>query len=85
MQIFQFSNARLTPHCFRRGGATFHFRYHGNYDRLAEHGRWAQVATARMYVDLAMAEAGSAEFTALGLKKVKVAVGLLPTLMASVQ
>ena len=50
-------------------GATFHFRNNGNYDRLTEHGRWAQVATARMHVDLAMADAGSAELTTVGLEQ----------------
>ena len=64
--FFGLVHKRLTPHSFRRGGATRFFAVSGSYDALATHGRWAQVRTARMYVDSAMLEAGSVSLPAWG-------------------
>ena len=44
---------RLTPHGLRRGGATWFFSVHENYDVACAHGRWAHVPTCRIYVDQA--------------------------------
>eukprot|EP00971_Amphidinium_carterae_P095919 1898091-Amphidinium_carterae.1 len=41
------------PYSLRRGGATAHFVRHRSYDRVCHIGRWAQVATCRIYVNQA--------------------------------
>ena len=51
-------HTRLTPYTFRRGGATWWFRATGSFDKVAVQGRWAQVRTARLYIDSALAEEG---------------------------
>ena len=38
------------------GGASWHFQLHGLYDRTVEHGRWASVKSARIYINEAAAE-----------------------------
>ena len=49
----------ITPHSFRRGGATIRFRQTNSFDRAATEGRWDSVRTARKYVDEAVAELSS--------------------------
>ena len=46
----------LRPYLLRRGGATFWFSNHGNFDKLLQQGRWAAARTARIYLneDLAL-------------------------------
>ena len=44
------------PYSIRRGGATYHFRQHGNMTKVMEKGRWAESRTARIYVNTALAE-----------------------------
>ena len=51
--LFGVRHDRLTPHGFRRGGATWYFSVHESYDMTCSHGRWAQVPTCRLYVDQA--------------------------------
>ena len=55
---FHLQHPRLTPYGLRRGGATHHFLTHGSYDRTAELGRWAQVKTARLYIEGGTADLG---------------------------
>ena len=55
---FHLQHPRLTPYGLRRGGATHHFLEQESYDRTAELGRWAQVKTARLYIEGAAAELG---------------------------
>ena len=51
-----FCHPRLSAYSLRRGGATWHFHHHGSLDRTAVAGRWAQVNTARIYIEGAAAE-----------------------------
>ena len=44
----------LTPYCIRRGGATWHFEKYANLHATQHLGRWAQPATAKVYIDQAM-------------------------------
>ena len=44
------------PYSLRRGGATWHFRLHGNIGLTMEVGRWANMRTARTYVNTALME-----------------------------
>ena len=64
----------LTPHGFRRGGATWHFEVHESYDRTTCHGRWAHVATCRLYIDQARIDLSRAEMPSIKKKQLKVAV-----------
>ena len=49
----------VNPLHLQAGGATWWFRQTGSLDQVATRGRWAQVRTARIYVDAAMAEQGA--------------------------
>ena len=51
--FFGAEHERLTPHGLRRGGATWFFSVHQNYDVTCAHGRWAHVPTCRIYIDKA--------------------------------
>ena len=81
--FFDVASPRLTPHGVRRGGATWFFRLYGNYDTLAAHGRWCEVKNARQYVDEAMSDQTLAGLSPLGAGRVKLALGCLPQLLAS--
>ena len=56
MSFFRLSHPKPTPHGIRRGGASWHLKIHGPYDRTVEHGRWASVKSARTYINEAAAE-----------------------------
>ena len=56
VSFFRLSHPKPTPHGIRRGGASWHFKIHGSYDRTVEHGRWASVKSARTYINEAAAE-----------------------------
>jgi integrase len=56
VSFFRLSHPKPTPHGIRRGGASWHFGIHGSYDRTVEHGRWASVKSARIYINEAAAE-----------------------------
>ena len=64
---------RLTPHGFRRGGATWYFGLHESYDTTAAHGRWSQVTTCRLYVDHANVELSRAALTDVNKAQLKCA------------
>ena len=53
IEYFNVAHSKPTPHGIRRGGATWHFGLYGLYDKTQEHGRWAQLRTARLYIDQA--------------------------------
>jgi integrase len=53
----------MTPHAFRRGGATHHFKRFCSYDALMLQGRWSQIASAKLYVDTAIADKNDAELS----------------------
>ena len=46
----------ITGYSLRRGGATWHFATFGSLEKTATHGRWAQIKTARIYIDGALAQ-----------------------------
>ena len=70
-------NSRVTSHCFRRGGATWHFGLFGSYDRTASHGRWASVRSARKYIDSAIAELTLSRLPRWGVLRLEDATPLL--------
>ena len=82
-RFFGLISPRLTPHGLRRGGGTWFFRLHGSYDRLAAHGRWSQVKSARQYVDVAMADRAWCELSGTGARRAEVAAACLPGLLAA--
>ena len=43
------------PYSLRRGGATFWFQRHGQFDRLLVQGRWQAAKTARIYLNEGLA------------------------------
>ena len=51
-----FRHPRLSLYSLRRGGAAWHFATWASYDKTCEAGRWAQIRTARIYIDGAIAE-----------------------------
>ena len=51
----QLNDLLITPHSFRRGGATQRFRETGSFHRVAEEDRWGSLATCRKRVDSVVA------------------------------
>ena len=49
---YRVEHRKPTPHGVRRGGATWHFGLYGSYDKTQDHGRWNQLKSARLYIDL---------------------------------
>ena len=56
VQALRLENELITPHSMRRGGATDHFRLHGNLHATTVMGRWQSVKTCRLYIDQAIAD-----------------------------
>ena len=56
VQALQLENELITPHSMRRGGATDHYRVHGNLHATTVVGRWQSVKTCRLYIDQAIAD-----------------------------
>ena len=67
--FFGFVNARLTPHCLRRGGATWHFGTYQSYDATQERGRWQDARSAKQYIAQAMSEASLLDLPAWGTRR----------------
>ena len=82
-RFFDVVSPRLTPHGVRRGGATWFFRLHANYDMLAALGRWCEVKNARQYVVEAMIDQTMLGLSPLGAGRVKLALACLPHLLSS--
>ena len=55
VQALHLENELITPR-MRRGGATDHFRLHGNLHATTVMGRWQSVKTCRLYIDQAIAD-----------------------------
>ena len=47
---------KIQPYSIRRGGATSAYRLGASFESLMQQGRWANVATARIYLDEAIQE-----------------------------
>ena len=82
--FFRLSHPKPTPHGIRRGGASWHFNLHGQYDRTVEHGRWQTVKAARIYINEASAEEAAKSASSLGQSRLRDAVALLPSLLREV-
>ena len=50
-ELFALPLDNLTPYLLRRSGATWHFTHYGKLDLTASYGRWAQIKTARIYIN----------------------------------
>ena len=79
--FFGVSHDSLTPHGFRRGGATWHFEVYESYDRTTCHGRWTQVSTCKLYIDQARVDLSRSEMPTLKRKQLKTAVLSLDKLL----
>ena len=55
IQSLGLSDYGFRPYSLRRGGATFWFMKHGQFDRLLIQGRWAAPRTARIYINEGLA------------------------------
>ena len=53
---FEMCRLNLNVYSLRRGGATHLFRETGNFDVVVARGRWAQISTARQYINESMAD-----------------------------
>ena len=53
---FGVSGELITPYCLRRGGATWHFTEYASMDATQAFGRWEHAATAKQYVNQAVAD-----------------------------
>ena len=51
LHALSFDRWDFRPYSLRRGGATYQFNLHGQFDRLLIQGRWQSVKTARIYVN----------------------------------
>ena len=56
VSYFQLQNQKIQPYSIRRGGATSAYRLGTTFEELMQQGRWANVATARIYLDEAIQE-----------------------------
>ena len=81
MSFFRLKHPKPTPQGIRRGGASWHFKLHGLYDRTVEHGRWSCVRSARIYINEAAAEESAEASCKLGLRRIEDAVALCPELL----
>ena len=61
----------LRPYSLRRGGATYMFGVTGNMSKTTEKGRWANVRTARIYIDEAGVELARKKVSVLAKLKIK--------------
>jgi len=52
----QLNDHKIQPYSIRRGGATSAYRLGATFESLMQQGRWANVATARIYLDEAIQE-----------------------------
>jgi len=81
VNFFRLKHPRPTPHGIRRGGASWHFKLHGSFDRTVEHGRWASVGSARIYINEAAAESAALGTCELSRRRIRDAVQSCPGLL----
>ena len=81
VSFFKLKHPKPTPHGIRRGGASWHFKLHGLFDRTVEHGRWASVGSARIYINEAAAEEAVLGSSELGKRRIADAVEICPELL----
>ena len=80
-RMFGVHSPRFTPYCLRRGGATWHFTKYSSYDATVDLGRWAQLRTAKLYIDQATAETTELLLPAWGLRRLGLAVKIIDDLV----
>ncbi|CAK0908038.1 unnamed protein product, partial [Prorocentrum cordatum] len=80
-RMFGVRSPRFTPYCLRRGGATWHFTKYSSYDATVDLGRWAQVRTAKLYIDQATAETTELLLPSWGLRRLELAVKIIDELV----
>lgn len=51
VEALGWSTFLFRPYSLRRGGATFWFSRHGNFDKLMQLGRWQALRSARLYLN----------------------------------
>ena len=56
VQELQLEDYKVQPYSIRRGGATSAYRLGATFENLMQQGRWANIATARLYLDEAIQE-----------------------------
>ena len=78
VSFFNLKHPKPTPHGIRRGGASWHFKLHGSFDRTVEHGRWASVGSARIYINEAAAEESALGSCDQGKRRIADAVQCCP-------
>ena len=66
------------------GGASWHFKLHGSFDRTVEHGRWASVGSARIYINEAAAEEAALGACDKGKRRIQDAIEACPSLLRRV-
>ena len=81
VSFFGLVHPKPTPHGLRRGGASWHFKLHGSFDRTVEHGRWASVSSARTYINEAAAEEAVLSSSEDGQRRIRDAVGVCASLL----
>lgn len=80
--FFGLVDPRLTSHTYRRGGASYYFQACGSYDPTQQQGRWAQLKTARQYIDGALADLSQSKLPDWGRKRIDLACRALPAALA---
>ena len=80
-RVFGLPGDAITPYSLRRGGATWHFQTYCSYDATQEAGRWQERRTAKIYVDLAVADAAAFSLPPWGERRLHRAVAALPQLL----
>eukprot|EP00971_Amphidinium_carterae_P339451 6477266-Amphidinium_carterae.1 len=80
---FQLHDFYIRPHSLRRGGATEFFQACGNLSLATVRGRWRSQATARLYIDTAMADSIVSSLPPRALKLLQSTAATLPHQVAS--
>ena len=81
VSFFGLIHPKPTPHGIRRGGASWHFKLHGSFDRTVEQGRWSSVGSARTYINEAAAESAALGGSPQSRARIKDAVDSCPMLL----
>ena len=65
------------------GGGEHHgiLKLHGSFDRTVEHGRWASVSSARIYINEAAAEESALGSCSTGNRRIQDAIKACPSLL----
>ena len=79
--FFGLRHPKATPHGIRWGGASWHCKLHGSFDRTVEHGRWASVSSARIYINEAAAEEAALSACDKGKRRVVDAISSCTSLL----